>query len=70
VAVYPGDLMVGDRDGVVCIPRHLADEVASAAIEQERVEEFVLQRIRSGAPLRGTYPPSEETLEEFRRTAS
>jgi regulator of RNase E activity RraA len=66
VAVYPGDIMVGDRDGVVCVPRHLAAEVAAAAVEQERLEEFVLSKIESGAPLRGTYPPDEQTLAEYR----
>jgi len=66
VPVYPGDIMVGDRDGVVCVPRHLAAEVAAAAVEQERLEEFVLEKIESGAPLRGTYPPDETTLAEYR----
>jgi regulator of RNase E activity RraA len=66
VAVYPGDIMVGDQDGVVCVPRRLADEVAAAAVEQERLEDFVLARIEAGAPLRGTYPPDEQTLAEYR----
>jgi regulator of RNase E activity RraA len=69
VPVYPGDIMVGDRDGVVCIPRHLAAEVATAAVEQEKLEEFVLRKIESGAPLRGTYPPDETTLAEYRSRA-
>ena len=68
VAVYPGDIMLGDADGVVCIPRHLAAEVAAAAVEQERLEEFVLARIEAGAPLRGTYPPDEQTVAEYRRS--
>ncbi|MCI2422861.1 ribonuclease activity regulator RraA [Saccharopolyspora sp. K220] len=67
VAVYPGDVMVGDRDGVVCIPRHLVDDVAAAAAEQERLEEFVLSKVDSGAPLRGTYPPDEATRAEYQR---
>jgi regulator of RNase E activity RraA len=66
VAVYPGDVMVGDQDGVVCVPRHLAAEVAAAAVEQERLEEFVLARIEAGSPLRGTYPPDEQTLAQYR----
>jgi regulator of RNase E activity RraA len=66
VPVYPGDIMVGDRDGVVCVPRYLAAEVAAAAVEQERLEAFVLEKIESGAPLRGTYPPDETTLAEYR----
>ncbi|BCW42815.1 ribonuclease activity regulator RraA (plasmid) [Arthrobacter sp. StoSoilB3] len=65
VAVYPGDIIVGDRDGVVCIPRHLAEEVAAAALEQERLEEFILEQIENGQPLRGTYPPNAATLAAY-----
>ncbi|MCZ2856926.1 ribonuclease activity regulator RraA [Blastococcus sp. VKM Ac-2987] len=67
VAVYPGDIMVGDDDGVVCLPRSLAAEVAEAAAEQERLEEFVLSRVDGGAPLRGTYPPDESTRADYQR---
>ena len=67
VAVYPGDVIVGDGDGVVCLPAHLADEVARDAVEQEKLEEFVLARIESGRPLRGTYPPDETTRAEYDR---
>jgi regulator of RNase E activity RraA len=65
VPVYPGDVMVGDADGVVCIPRHLADEVAREAMEQESVESFILERVKAGSPLRGTYPPNEETMRQY-----
>lgn len=65
VAVYPGDIMVGDREGVVCIPRHLVDEVAESAVRQERMEKFILGRVEAGAALRGTYPPNAQTLEEY-----
>lgn len=65
VAVYPGDVIVGDRDGVVCLPRHLAVEVAHDAVEQERLEDFVLARIEDGRPLRGTYPPDDATRAEY-----
>lgn len=65
VAIYPGDIIVGDRDGVVCIPRHLAEEVAAAALEQEKLEEFILEQIEDGRPLRGTYPPDARTLEAY-----
>lgn len=61
VAVYPGDVIVGDEEGVVVIPRHLADEVAVDAVEQEKLEAFVLERIEGGAKLPGTYPPNEDT---------
>jgi regulator of RNase E activity RraA len=66
VAIYPGDIMLGDRDGVVCIPRHLAEEVARDALAQEELEEFLLDRVAAGSPLRGTYPPDAETLEAYR----
>jgi regulator of RNase E activity RraA len=61
VPVYPGDIVVGDDEGVVVIPAHLADEVAADAAEQERMEVFILQRIKGGARLAGTYPPNDET---------
>jgi regulator of RNase E activity RraA len=65
VPVYPGDIMVGDEEGVVCIPRHLAEEVATAAHEQEKLERFIQFEISSGAPLKGTYPPDEDTLRRY-----
>jgi regulator of RNase E activity RraA len=65
VAVYPGDLVVGDADGVVCLPRHLATEVAEDAVAQEHLEKFVQCLIESGAPLRGTYPPDDHTRELY-----
>ncbi len=65
VAVYPGDVIVGDDEGVVVIPRHLADEVAADAAEQEVLEAFLLERVRGGAALPGTYPPNAETRAAF-----
>lgn len=65
VAVYPGDIIVGDGEGVVVIPRHLATEVAEAAILQEEREDFFLEKIQNGASIVGTYPPNEETLAEY-----
>jgi regulator of RNase E activity RraA len=62
VPVYPGDVLVGDEEGVVVIPRHLADEIAEPAAAQERMERFLLTRVEGGAALPGTYPPNEHTL--------
>jgi len=63
VPVYPGDIMVGDDDGVVCIPAHLAEEVARDALEMERFEDFVLEQVAGGASIIGLYPPTApETL--------
>jgi regulator of RNase E activity RraA len=66
VAVYPGDVLVGDRDGVVVVPRALAAEIAGPAWEQERLEAFIGERIKGGAPLWGNYPPSEQTKADYR----
>ncbi|WP_273786052.1 ribonuclease activity regulator RraA [Brucella intermedia] len=65
VAVYPGDIVVGDSDGVVVIPRSIAEEMANDSYEQEQREKFLFTKIDAGAPLWGTYPPNEETLKEY-----
>ena len=64
--VLPGDLIMGDANGVVAIPAHLAAEIAETCAERELLEEFVVERVRAGAPLEGTYPPDEDTLAAFR----
>nr|WP_281413556.1 hypothetical protein [Microvirga antarctica] len=61
VAVCAGDVVVGDGNGVVVIPRMFAEEVATAAFEREELELFVLERIKGGARLVGTYPPDDAT---------
>ncbi|MEU8876729.1 ribonuclease activity regulator RraA [Streptomyces javensis] len=68
VAVYPGDVLVGDGDGVIVVPRHMADDVAVASAEQEDLEAFLKDKVRAGAPLEGVYPASAETLAEYRRS--
>ena len=65
VAVFPGDIIVGDGEGVVVIPAHLAVQVGDVASEMEEKEDFILEKIRSGASIVGTYPPDEKTLAEF-----
>ena len=65
VAVLPGDIIVGDAEGVVVVPVQFAEEVAQMAVEMEEREEFLLQRIQAGASIVGTYPPDEETLAEY-----
>ena len=65
VAVYPGDILVGDEEGVCVIPSHLADEIADDAVEQERLEAFIIEEVRGGKPLRGTYPPDEATRARY-----
>lgn len=65
VAVYPGDVVVGDDEGVVIIPRHLAAEVAAEAVAVEQREEFIMEKVRAGASIIGVYPPNEATLREY-----
>jgi regulator of RNase E activity RraA len=59
--------MVGDAEGVVCIPRHLVDEVAADAVNQEHQELFILEQVASGKPLRGVYPPDDATKALYRQ---
>lgn len=65
VPVYPGDIVVGDDNGVVVVPPYLADSIAEKALGKERLEEFLLARLQAGAPLDGTYPPDEATLQAY-----
>jgi regulator of RNase E activity RraA len=64
--IFPGDIMVGDGDGVMVVPREIAAEIAEEAYEQEQLEAFVIGEIASGKALPGTYPPNEETLARYR----
>ncbi|ABM57311.1 ribonuclease activity regulator RraA [Verminephrobacter eiseniae] len=57
VAVFPDDVIVADRDGAVLIPAALLGEVAAQATEQERLEDWIMQQVQSGAALPGLYPP-------------
>ncbi len=65
VAVFPGDVIVGDAEGAVVIPRHLAAAVARDTREQDRFETWALARVREGASIRGVYPPDEKTRAEY-----
>ena len=60
VAVFPGDVMVGDREGVIVIPAHLADEIAQEATEMTAFEDFVTEKVQEGRSILGLYPPTEE----------
>ena len=64
--VFPGDIVVGDGEGVVVIPAHLADEVAAEAAEMTVFEDFVTQRVMEGGSIVGLYPPTDPaTLDDF-----
>jgi regulator of RNase E activity RraA len=64
-AVYPGDYIVGDPDGVIVVPSEIAGEVAAEATAYEDKEEFIIRRIRNGASVYGTYPLTGEGLAEY-----
>jgi regulator of RNase E activity RraA len=66
VAVFPGDVLVGDDDGVMVIPAGIVDEVANECIEMTLFENFVLEQVLEGQPIIGLYPPTiENTLIDF-----
>jgi regulator of RNase E activity RraA len=65
VAVFPGDVLVGDAEGVVVIPRHLADEVARDAAEQEQLEFWILKEVKAGRGIFGLYPPDDEARARY-----
>ncbi len=60
VAVFPGDVIVGDKEGVFVIPAHLADEVADDAVEMTAFEDFVTEEVLKGRATIGLYPPTEQ----------
>ncbi|MGN8158507.1 ribonuclease activity regulator RraA [Salinisphaera sp. SWV1] len=60
VAVFPGDIVVGDAEGVVVIPAHLAEEIADEAVEMTAYEDFVTEEVRKGRSIIGLYPATHE----------
>lgn len=60
VAVFPGDVVVGDGEGVVIIPLHMADEIAAEGAEMTAFEDFVTERVNAGETIIGLYPPTRE----------
>lgn len=65
VAVFPGDIAVGDGDGVIIIPAHLVDELAQEAKGMEKYEAWVIEQVKSGRSIIGLYPMNDETRAEF-----
>jgi regulator of RNase E activity RraA len=59
VAVWPGDIVVGDAEGVVVIPAAIADEVAAEAVEMTAFEDFVTEKVMQGRSILGLYPPTD-----------
>jgi regulator of RNase E activity RraA len=64
--VFPGDVILGDADGVIVIPAHLADEIADEAFEMTAFEDFVAEEVGRGRGIFGLYPATDEqTLKDF-----
>src|ERR1700744_972985 len=64
--VFPGDVILGDGDGVIVIPAHLAEEIANEAFEMTAFEDFVPEQVQTGRGIFGLYPATEEqTLVDF-----
>ena len=64
--VFPGDVILGDSDGVIVIPAHLADEIADETFEMTAFEDFVVSEVHNGRSILGLYPATDEqTLKDF-----
>jgi regulator of RNase E activity RraA len=64
--VFPGDVLLGDADGVIVIPAHLADELAAEATEMTAYEDFAAEKVAEGRSLTGLYPATDpKSLADF-----
>jgi regulator of RNase E activity RraA len=70
VAIYPNDIIVGDREGVVAIPRHLVDEVAAECEGVADYEAFVALHIRRGRSIFGLFPATPASQAEYAQWAA
>jgi regulator of RNase E activity RraA len=67
VAVYPGDIIVGDAEGIVVIPRALANQIAEDAFEQTRYDAFAAHEIARGRSVIGLYPATDQSRSDYQR---
>jgi len=67
VAVFPGDVLVGDGDGIIVIPVGIAEVISEEASKMERFEAYVIEKVRSETPVIGLYPPTDEALAEYNK---
>ncbi|WP_105566135.1 fumarylacetoacetate hydrolase family protein [Microbacterium halophytorum] len=68
-AVQPGDVIVGDDDGVIVVPRGLAEEAVNAALAKEAEDEWIAEQVKRGAPVDGLFPMNASWREKFEREA-
>ena len=65
VAVFPNDVIVVDQDGAVLVPAAMLDDVVAAAVEQERLEAWIMSQVDAGVALPGLYPPNDENKARY-----
>ncbi len=70
VTVFPGDILVGDGEGVVVLPAALAAEIAADSVKQEVEEEWALERVAAGESTVGTFPIAKDRRAEFEAWAA
>ncbi len=64
--VFPGDIILGDQDGIIVIPANLVDEIADEAFEMTAYEDFVTEQVRAGRGIFGLYPATDpQSLADF-----
>ena len=68
VTIRPGDLLLGERHGVLVIPAAVAEEVLDAALSKQDLESFQRKLLLEGRSIYGVYPPDEKTLREYEQS--
>ncbi len=67
VAVFPGDIVVGDDDGVIVIPSNIVEEVTEECLQMTVFEEFVLEKVNQGQSIKGLYPLTDKHIKRYSR---
>jgi regulator of RNase E activity RraA len=60
VAVWPGDLLVGDKEGVVAVPANIIEEIANEVSPMTIYEDYVIEKVRNGSTIKGLYPLTDQ----------
>lgn len=63
--VFPGDIIVGDAEGVVVIPHEIADDIAQEAVEMTAFEDFVTEQVKGGRSILGLYPATDPDVADL-----